>query len=496
MRFAAVQALEDVTLHFAPGQVHGLIGENGAGKSTLMKILAGVQRPTCGRVLLNNQPILLNSPAQAQRSGVVMIHQELNLIPDLSVAANIFLGREITRCHWLNISQMNEAAERLLADVGAKIDPRTLLKDLSLAQQQLVEIAKALSVNARVVIMDEPTAVLSRQEASLLFGLIDRLRARGITVIYISHILPEVLAVSDQIIVLRDGKLVKTLDNSQRGLITESQLAALMVGRPLGDFYPTKHPVTATSPRLIVENLSLDRLVSDVSLSIRPGEIVALAGLIGAGRTEVGQAIAGLLPVKSGRIVLDGKPLAAGNVRDRLNQGIAYVSEDRKNLGLLLSMTVRENITLPSLARHAHPLLSLASERTAAHKRITQLNVRPPKLEIPVGHLSGGNQQKVALARWLETDPNLLIVDEPTRGVDIGARQEIYRLIHELAAGGLACLMISSELNEVIGMAHRVLVMRQGRIAGELAGDQISDVSIMNLAAGVGVTRRDAVAIK
>lgn len=492
MRFAAVQALEDVSLDFAPGQVHGVIGENGAGKSTLMKILAGVQLPTGGRVILDGKRVRFHNPAQAQAAGVVMIHQELNLIPDLSVAANIFLGRETTSRGLLKIADMRHRAAELLAEVGAQIDPDTLLKDLSIAQQQLVEIAKALSVNASVVIMDEPTAVLSRQEATLLFALIHRLRLRGITIIYISHILPEVLAISDQIIVLRDGRVVKQLDNSSRGQITESQLAALMVGRPLGDYYPRRSVVSPASPRLVVKNLTLDHLVHDVSFEIHPGEIVALAGLIGAGRTEVGQAIAGLLPMRSGSIQLDDRTLPAGNVRQRLADGIAYVSEDRKSLGLLLSMSVRENITLPSLDRHAHPLLSLASERAAAQKRITQLNVRPPKLEIPVGNLSGGNQQKVALARWLETNPRLLIVDEPTRGVDIGARQEIYRLLHVLTAGGLACLMISSELNEVLGMAHRILVMRQGRIAGELPADKATEQSIMALAAGVGQSREYA----
>lgn len=481
MTFGAVRALDGVSLSFEPGEVHGIIGENGAGKSTLMKILSGVQRPTSGGVLWEDKSVELGSVGAAQDLGIVMIHQELNLVGTISVAGNIFLGRELKKGGLLDEAGMNARAKELLDQVGADFGPTALVRDLSVARQQLVEIAKAISFDARVIIMDEPTAVLSDRESEALFALIGRLKERGVTVLYISHRLVEVERLCDRVSVLRDGQFVTTIPQREA---TPDQMATLMVGRELGDVFPALGPAPKAEPILFAEHLADGHAVEDVSLTLRPGEIVGLAGLIGSGRTETAEMLFGARPRKAGTLKVNGKEVAMKSPKEAVKAGIAYVSEDRKHTGLHLSLSVLQNLSMASLRRHGAYPLQPESEATAAKKGIEELDIRLAHAGIAVGSLSGGNQQKVSIGKWLATEPQILILDEPTRGVDIGAKREIYQLIHNLAASGKACLLISSELNEILGLCHRVIVLREGRVAGELTG-KLEEEAVMKLAAGV-----------
>jgi ribose transport system ATP-binding protein len=504
MQFPAVRALDGVSLALRPGEVHGVIGENGAGKSTLMRILAGLQRPTAGEVLVGGQPVHLKHHADAARLGIAMIHQELNLVDELSVAANIFLGREQTTAGHLNSRAMNRAATRILTSLDCPIDPTIKVRKLSIAQQQMVEIAKAVSQDARVLIMDEPTAVLTAREVQALFSLIARLKGQGVTIAYISHILPEVLKVCDRITVLRDGKWITTLDESRVKTTTEHELAGLMVGRQMEDFFPPRHPV-GIDIVLSVKNLSVPGLVHEVSFDLHAGEILGFAGLIGAGRTEMAEALVGLRNRSAGTIHVrrDRNPTATSNggisippysirsSRDAIRAGIAYLSEDRKGTGLTLEMDVAENTTLVSLKRYGSFWINRRAEERATRQHVAALNTRVGRLRDPVRTLSGGNQQKVLLAKWLETDPKVLIIDEPTRGVDIGAKRQIYELIASLTARGMACILISSELNEVLGLAHRIAVMRAGRIQAILDASSATEQSVMYHAAGVNLQKEN-----
>ncbi len=487
MQFPAVRALDAVSLTFEPGEVHGLIGENGAGKSTLMRILSGLQKPTSGMILLDGDAVDLSSVRHALDQGIAMIHQELNLVDSLSVAENVFLGREPRKLGILDRKAMLEETERLLASMNSDIAANRPLGDLSLAQKQIVEIAKALSIRASILIMDEPTAVLSDREAEALFALIRRLREQDVTVIYISHRLQEVIDLCDRISILRDGKLIQTLSADRfRGGSVEviADLASLMVGRPLSDLYPAKTPVPEGPPLFEVEKLTVPGHAQDVSFTLRPGEILGLAGLVGSGRTELAEGIIGTRPA-TGSVRMANKPLTARSPKGSMRAGIAYVSEDRKSLGLILSLDVVENTTLVNLAHYCRPLLRRAAQRQATEKWQKDLDIRAGDLDAPILYLSGGNQQKVAIAKWLEVRPQVLILDEPTRGVDVGAKREMYQLIHRLAAEGLACVVISSELPEIIGLCHRALVMREGRVMGEVVGDDLSEEALMHLAAGV-----------
>ncbi len=481
-QFPAVRALDGVSLSFEPGRVHGLIGENGAGKSTLMKILSGIETPDEGEILLDGKPMVFRNPGEAMAQGVVMIHQELNLIEPLTVAENIFLGREPLKGPGIDRARQSAAAADALKKVQAEFSPEDLVSSLSLANKQLVEIAKAISHEAKVLIMDEPTAVLSDKEIRSLFALIRDLRSQGIAVIYISHILKEVLEVCDDISVLRDGKHVASI---AAGDADAAKLASLMVGRELGDVYPAKSALPDVAPLLNVADLQVPNLVEGISFSLRPGEILGLAGLIGAGRTETAEAIMGLRPC-TGKVQVDGKPVSAKGPKEAVEAGIAYVSEDRKALGLHLTLSTTENATLANLAHYANPVVDRAQEKAAVEGWVQKLGIRVGDVDAPVGSLSGGNQQKVSLAKWLDTKPKSLILDEPTRGVDVGAKREIYQLVNGLAAEGMACLLISSEMTELIGLCHRIIVMRQGRIAGELSGTEMTEENIMRLAAGVG----------
>jgi ribose transport system ATP-binding protein len=487
MQFPAVRALDGVSLAFEPGEVYGVIGENGAGKSTLMRILSGLQRPTSGQIFIEGNRVEFASVRDALGHGIAMIHQELNLVNTLSVAENVFLGREPRRLGFIDRRLMNEKAAAYLARVGARFSATTSLGRLSLAGKQLVEIAKALAQNASVLIMDEPTAVLSEQETTNLFSLISELREQGVTVIYISHRLAEVELICDRITVLRDGKLVRTV---ARGEASQAELASHMVGRELGDLFPEKATVGLQSegvtPALSISGLGDGERVFDASLEVRSGEIVGLAGLVGSGRTELAELIIGIRKAKRGTIEREGKLVRRTSPADAARSGIVYVSEDRKETGLHLSMDVVENTTLANLRSYSRPLLRKKEEERATREWVKRLDIRAGNLRAPVLYLSGGNQQKVSIAKWLELKPKVLILDEPTRGVDVGAKRELYQLIQALAADGLACLVISSELMELIGLCHRIAVMREGRIVGEVTGSDMNEEAIMLLAAGVG----------
>ncbi|MFO0828439.1 MAG: sugar ABC transporter ATP-binding protein [Phycisphaerales bacterium] len=491
--FPATRALDGVSLAFRRGEIHGLVGENGAGKSTLMKILAGVQQPDSGVILLDGATVELRSVRDALERGVAMIHQELNLVGDLSAAENIALGREPRRFGFLARRAMRDAARAALAEVGSTVPPTRRVADLSVAEQQLVEIAKALACDARFLIMDEPTAVLSERETSALFALIRRLSERGVTIVYISHLLPEVLALCGRISVLRDGKLVGTVEPRA---VSEAQLASLMVGRELTDVFPPRRAPAPRPPILEVRSLCVAPMVRDVSLSVTNGEIVGLAGLVGSGRTESAEAIVGLRRRDGGEVRLNGEPVRFSGPRAALDAGVAYVSEDRKGRGIHLAMSCVENVTLPHLKSFGRAFPSRSRERAAARAWIKELDIRCPDAQAPIRTLSGGNQQKFAVAKWLDAlpkdRPQVLLLDEPTRGIDLGAKREMYRLIAQLAERGMACVLISSELPELLGLCHRIVVLRAGAVVGEFSAADATEESIMHLAAGVGASRQPA----
>ncbi len=484
--FGPVRALDDVRLGFRAGEVHGIVGENGAGKSTLMKIISGIYEPTDGELFYRGEQIKVRDPSHALEMGIAMVHQELNLVDELSVADNIFLGRERTRFGLVDWGSTVREATHHLVKLGCRLDPRSRLGTLSIARQQMVEIARALSCDASVMIMDEPTAVLTRPEAERLFELVGRLRARGVTVLYISHRLPEVLRICDRVTVMRDGRVVKALEKDELGHDTqaEERLASLMVGRPMADHFATV-PEPAQETLLSVTGLSVPGRVRDVSFEVRSGEVLGFAGLVGAGRTEMAEALVGLRHRSAGRVEVEGRELPPHSLRRAVQAGLAYLSEDRRGCGLILGRSVRENVTLVSLRRYAHPLLNRTEERRATRRQVKRLRIKLGDIEDPVDTLSGGNQQKVAIARWLETEPRVLILDEPTRGLDIGAKEEIYQLISRLAERGMACVFISSELNELLGMCRRLAVMRDGCLVAVLEGEQMNDETVMMHAAGV-----------
>ena len=484
VEFPAVRALAGVSLSFNAGEVHAIIGENGAGKSTLMRVLAGLQRPTAGRLLIDGQAAVLRGPADAAARGVAMIHQELNLVDELSVAENLFLGREpMTRLQLLDRRAMNAQAARLLASVGSDADPRRPVRRLSIAQQQLVEIAKSLGQEARVLIMDEPTAVLGARESDRLFDLIRRLRGEGRTILYVSHRLAEVRALADRVSVLRDGQHVTTLAGEARATADEGRMAALMVGRSMADHFP---PRVAAGEReaFAVQGFGVPALVREVSFAVREGEVFGLAGLIGAGRTELAEGIVGLRPSR-GTVRVNGQAVRVRHVADAMRAGIAYVSEDRKAAGLTLEMSIAANTTLATLRRYCHPLIDRKAINEVALTHARNLRTKFGRIGDAVGTLSGGNQQKVALAKWLDAGPRVLILDEPTRGVDIGAKEEIYKVIAGLAGSGMACVVVSSEMSELLGLCHRIGVMREGRLVKVVDGASATEEQIMRAASGV-----------
>ncbi|MBV8645853.1 sugar ABC transporter ATP-binding protein [Paludibacterium sp.] len=478
--FGATRALDRVSLAARSREVLALMGENGAGKSTLMKILSGIYPPDAGEIRLAGQRVRLDTPAAARRAGINLIYQELSVVPNLSVAENIFLGAEPrTRFGGVDHARMRHATQRLLDQLDARFDPHTPAHKLSVANQQQVEIARALAQQSRVLIMDEPTAALSKHESERLFAMIAALRNQDIAIIYISHRMEEVSQLADRIIVLRDGGQV---GHFARGDCSPRQLVRLMVGRPLDDIYPPPSDTAQGPVKLEVLNLGGGKVAS-ASFQVRAGEILGLAGLVGAGRSELARLIFGADAKQRGTLRLDGAPIDIRSPRDAMRHGIGYVPEDRKSQGLFLQLTMQANTTMNVLREHARGgVLDLPALRTLTRQAIARLAIKAPDEAGRVAGLSGGNQQKVLLARWLAIRPRVLILDEPTRGVDIGAKAEIYRLIHQLAHQGVAIVCISSELAEIVGISHRVAVMRAGRIAGELRGKQISPESIMMLA--------------
>lgn len=487
--FPGVIALDDVDLEVRRGEVHALVGENGAGKSTLMKILAGAYQPDKGRILLRGQEVTFHHPHDAQRAGISIIYQELNLLPERTVVQNIFLGREMRNWWGIDHKKMSLETEKLLESLGIAIPGNTLVRNLSIAQQQQVEIAKALSLNAEILIMDEPTASLAPRETQHLFELVERLKNNGVTVIYISHRLEEIFQIADRVTVLKDGKRVAT-ENVRD--ISSSQLVQLMVGRELDVLFPPKaKPEEIGEVVLEAENLTCGNRVKNFSLKLRRGEIVCLAGLEGSGRTHVARALFGLERIDKGTVRLNGRAVYFHDPRKAIQSGLGFITEDRKQEGLILIQSVRNNIALPSLdERQRMGFIEGAKEEEAVRRSIESLDLRAPNDQIQVQYLSGGNQQKAVLAKWLLTDANILIFDEPTRGIDVGAKAGIHQLMRRLAREGKAILMISSELPEVVGMSDRVIVMNQGTIAAEFPGEGLNEDIIIEAIAKVSQNDR------
>jgi rhamnose transport system ATP-binding protein len=481
--FGAVAALRDVRLELRAGEAHALVGENGAGKSTLVKILAGAHAPDAGTITLDGEPLRLGGPADARDAGIAVIYQEPTLFPDLTVAENIFIGRQPLRSlRRVDTAAMRARAAELFARLGVHLDPDRPARGLSIADQQLVEIAKALSFDARILVMDEPTAALSGVEVERLFAVARALRDDGAAVLFISHRFDEVFSLCQRITVMRDGQWVST---DPAGELTVEQVVRRMVGREVSTMYPKRGDPAVKEARLQVDGLTRAGAFTGISFTVHGGEIVALAGLVGAGRSEVIRAVFGVDRYDSGEVRVDGKPLPKGSASAAIAAGLALVPEDRRQQGLVMELSVERNTTLPrrwSLSRLG--LLLGAAERRDARTWTERLQVKAARLSDPVATLSGGNQQKVVLAKWLSTKPRVLIVDEPTRGIDVGTKAEVHRLLSELAGEGVAVLMVSSELPEVLGMADRVLVMHEGRLVADIPRTRADEESVMLAATG------------
>ena len=480
--FAGVHALRDVSFDVYGGEVHALVGENGAGKSTLIKVLAGVHRPDTGQVYVDGNQAEIGSPSAAQSHGVAVIYQEPTLFPDLSVSENVLMRRQpVDNMHRIQWSAMNASVQTILDNLGVSIAARNKVRGLSIADQQMVEVAKALSMNARVLIMDEPTAALTPSEVRDLFAIVDRLRSNGAAIVFISHRLEEVLQIADRVTVLRDGQQVATMPRSEA---SAEKMVQLMVGRPLSVLFD-RGMRNIGDPCLEIRGLSRGRVFQDIDLEVRHGEIVGLAGLVGAGRSEVARAIFGIDRPDKGTIHLEGKELKVRSARQAVRLGLAFVPEDRATHGLIAPMTIQHNVTLTILREvSAAGWTRDNREKVVTQEYESRLLIRMSGVKQLVRELSGGNQQKVVLAKWLATQPKVLILDEPTRGIDVGAKAEVHRLMGELAGQGLAILMISSELPEVLAMSDRILVMRGGRIAGRFAREEATQEKIMAAAAG------------
>jgi ribose transport system ATP-binding protein len=487
--FPGVKALNGVRLQAWGGEVLALMGENGAGKSTLMQILSGAYQPDPGaEILIDGKPVAITDPIAAKHHGIAIIYQELALAPNLSVAENMYLGDEIHNRGLIDRRTMYENCRPVLQRLGAPFDPETIVGTLSIAEQQLVEIARALHAKSKILVLDEPTTALSSRETERLFTLVRQLRSDGIALVYISHRMAEVYELADRVSVLRDGTYVGTLERDE---ISADALVKMMVGRDLSTFYKKEHDPHASRGPVILEvrNITDGRRVKPCSFQLHRDEVLGIAGLVGSGRTELARLIFGADSKAGGEILLEGRPVEINEPEDALNLGIAYLTEDRKALGLFLDMSCGDNINVGVMQRDARPggILDRAAAWRRAEAAFKALKVRAASPIVQVGSLSGGNQQKVLLARWLEIGPKLLILDEPTRGVDIGAKSEIYRIIDELAAKGIGIIVISSELPEIIGICDRVLVMREGQIQGEVGGTTgyaISQENIMTYAAG------------
>ncbi|UPK73072.1 sugar ABC transporter ATP-binding protein [Nocardioidaceae bacterium SCSIO 66511] len=483
-QFSGVIALDGVDFALAPGESHALVGENGAGKSTLIKLLTGVYRPDSGSIAMDGETVQFSRPVDAQRAGVSTIYQEVNLIPQLSAARNIYLGREPkTRLRLVDYAEMNEQAAELLAEYGIEVDVRRPLRELGLGAQQMVALARAMSINARVVIMDEPTSSLEPREVKTLFDVVHRLRERDVAVVYVSHRMDELYEVCEQVSVLRDGNLVHSGTLAD---VSRLELVSLMLGRSVDTLrtrglteLQTEHAESQT-PRLVARGLRRRHRIDGVDLSVRPGEVVGLGGLLGSGRTETLKAVAGAMPLDEGTVDVDGSDVRSGSVGAAIRAGIVMLPEDRKAEGIIPHLSVRENIVLAALPRLSTAgFVSKRKQRRVVEVMMERLRIKASSPEQPVSELSGGNQQKVMVARWLAMSPTVLLLDEPTRGIDVGAKAEVQALIDELAAEGLAIVLVSSEIEEVVEGASRVVVLKDGGVVTELTGEDVSENGLL-----------------
>lgn len=478
------QVLDGVDFEVEPGEVHALMGENGAGKSTLMKILTGIYKRDEGSVIVNGKEVHYKNPKEAEQDGIAVIHQELNVIPTLSVSENIFLGREKTRGKTgiIRKKEMEEEAEKYLDQLGVTLSPHETVGQLSIGKQQIVEIAKALSLNARCLIMDEPTAALTEKEIAILFDIIRSLKEKGVSIVYISHRMEEIFTICDRISILRDGQFIGTKQISETNF---DEVVQMMVGREIGERFPERH-ISIGEERLRVEKLSYPGICENVSFSVKAGEILGVAGLMGAGRSEIMEILFGSRKKKSGEIFINGQNVNISSPRQAIEHGIAFITEDRKQKGLILQMNVRENLTLPTTKKVTRAgVIQSKKEQHFVENLIKQLRIKTSSPELEVKSLSGGNQQKVVFGKWLGTSPSILILDEPTRGVDVGAKKEIYEIMNELTRNGVAIVMISSELPEVLGMSDRIMVVHEGKVTAMFDNNgEVDQEMIMTAATG------------
>lgn len=464
------------------GEVHALMGENGAGKSTLMKILTGVYTKDAGQVIVDGKEVCYNNPQEAEKAGIVFIHQELNVLFDLTVEENMFLGKEIKKVFGIcDRKAMRKRVQEILDMLGVDIDPTQRMDELSIGQQQMIEIAKALMVDAKVLIMDEPTAALTQSETEVLFKVVNSLRKKGVSIVYISHRMEEIFELCDRITILRDGTYI---DTKRIADIDMNDIVKMMIGREIGERYPVRNSKIG-DVAFEVKNLNCPGAFENVSFEVRAGEVLGVSGLMGAGRTEIMQAIFGNMPNVTGQLLLDGKEIKNKNPQQAIQNGIGFITEDRKVEGLMLEESIMKNISLANLGKISkNGVINKKKEQELVNKGIEELRIRCFGPQHECNNLSGGNQQKVIFAKWIYTNPKVLILDEPTRGVDIGAKKEIYNIINELAAKGVAIIMVSSELPEVLGMSDRVMVVREGEVRGILNKEEANQESIMTLATG------------
>ena len=480
--FPGVHALDHVDLEIRKGEVLALMGENGAGKSTLMKILTGVYTKDAGQVIVDGKEVCYNNPQEAEKAGIVFIHQELNVLFDLTVEENMFLGKEIKKVFGIcDRKAMRKRVQEILDMLGVDIDPTQRMDELSIGQQQMIEIAKALMVDAKVLIMDEPTAALTQSETEVLFKVVNSLRQKGVSIVYISHRMEEIFELCDRITILRDGTYI---DTKRIADIDMNDIVKMMIGREIGERYPVRNSKIG-DVAFEVKNLNCPGAFENVSFEVRAGEVLGVSGLMGAGRTEIMQAIFGNMPNVTGQLFLDGKEIKNKNPQQAIENGIGFITEDRKVEGLMLEESIMKNISLANLGRISNGgVINKRKEQELVNKGIEELRIRCFGPQHECNNLSGGNQQKVVFAKWIYTNPKVLILDEPTRGVDIGAKKEIYNIINELAAKGVAIIMVSSELPEVLGMSDRVMVVREGEVRGILNKEEANQESIMTLATG------------
>lgn len=481
--FPGVHALNQCRFELRAGEVHALLGENGAGKSTMMKVLAGIYAPDAGRILYKGKEVTIAGPRAAQALGISMIHQELNLMPHLTLAQNVFIGREPRRGvrFWLNEGALNAQTEQLFQSMHLNLDPRTKVADLTVAKQQMVEIAKALSYNSAVLIMDEPTAALTEAEIDELFRMINQLRERGVGIVYISHRLEEIKRICDRITIMRDGRYINTVGAQE---VTIDQIISMMVGRTIYESAPEVPEQPNQETVLEVKGVNRAGVLKDINFTLKKGEILGFAGLMGAGRTEVARAVFGADRIDTGEIYVQGRRAQIKTPRDAVRYGIGYLSEDRKRYGLALGMDVESNVVLAAFKKFFGRLgwVNRSKTRSTAQQYVETLAIKTPTIQQRVRNLSGGNQQKVVIGKWLTADTDILIFDEPTRGIDVGAKSEIYKLLNDLAHQGKSIIMISSELPEILRMSHRIIVMCEGRITGELSAAEATQETIMKYA--------------